>query len=132
MSKNIIIDNKAESPDNQSFVPIDIHKGLMEFDNNVEFFKGLIEEFIEHIEKKMIVMGKAVVDNNHDILRREAHAIKGGAANVSANRLSKKAYELEQSCKTGSQKEIALSVDKIRDAFFSLKGYVQNHGSLKL
>ena len=130
MSKNTINDDKAESSDNKSSVPIDIRKGLMEFDNNVEFFKSLIEEFIEHIGKKISVMEKAVIDNNNDILRREAHAIKGGAANVSAEELSKTACELEQVCKTGTEAEIASSVDQIKNEFFSLKEYVQNHDSL--
>lgn len=116
----------------QNSFPIDIGYELKEFDNNVEFLKSLIDEFLEQVEQRISVMEKAVADKDTEILKREAHAIKGGAANLTANDLSKAAWDLEDICKSGVLNKSSESVEKIKKEFFRLKEYVKNHDSLTL
>ncbi len=119
--------------DDENSVPLNVKKGLQEFDNNVEFYKDLITEFLEHIEKKILVMGKAVIDKDSRILKQEAHAIKGGAANLNAHDLSKAAYKLDDTLNSDDPlSESTEGVRMIEKEFCRLKKYLINHDSLKL
>ena len=113
-------------------LPLDIDHELKEFNNDVKFFKGLIDDFIMHAEQTISVMEKALADNDTEALRRAAHAIKGGAANLTANYLSKTASELEDICKSGDLKQSSKSIGQLKNELFRLKEYIQNHDSLKL
>ncbi|MCD4743456.1 MAG: Hpt domain-containing protein [Desulfobacteraceae bacterium] len=113
-------------------LPIDIDHELEEFNNDVTFFKDLIDEFLVHVEKSIPVMEKAVADNDGEILKNEAHAIKGGAANLAANDLSKIACELEEICESGILKNSLKSVEKLKNEFLRLKEYVQHNDTLNL
>ena len=113
-------------------LPIDIDHELKEFNYDVKFFKGLMEEFLVHVEKSIPVMEKAVADNDGTTLKNEAHAIKGGAANLTAKDLSKTACELEEICESGILKNTSKSVEKLKNEFFRLKEYVQRHDTLNL
>ncbi len=77
-------------------IPMDYKKALDEFDNDKEFLNEVIDEFLNTVKKQLIEMGHAIVSENSEILKKEAHAIKGGAANLTASSLSAAAHELEK------------------------------------
>jgi HPt (histidine-containing phosphotransfer) domain-containing protein len=124
--------NNNQSNNNEKSSPIDIEYELKEFDNDAEFFKGLLDDFFAQVEKRIFVMEKAVLEKDTIVIKEQAHAIKGGAANMSANILSKAALDLEEICKAGALDKSLESVKRIRNEFTILKEYVKNHNSLKL
>ena len=124
--------NNKQSNNNENSSPIDIEYELKEFGNDVEFFKGLLDDFFAQVEKRISVMEKAVLEKDSIVMKDQAHAIKGGAANMSANILSKTALDLEEICKAGDLNKSLESVEKIRNEFSRLKEYVKNHNDLKL
>ncbi len=63
---------------------------------------GLLEKFLENVRNQLGTIREALDRADEDILRREAHAIKGGAANLAAAELSSAAAELEKTAKSGS------------------------------
>ncbi|MCK5542829.1 MAG: Hpt domain-containing protein [Desulfobacterales bacterium] len=117
--------------DSNSF-PIDIEHELKEFGNNVEFFNDLLNDFFKQVEKRISIMEKAALDKDAHTLKVQAHAIKGGAVNLSANILSEAAYNIEDICKKGDLDKSVEKIEKIRNEFSILKEYVRNHSSLKL
>ena len=112
--------------------PIDIELELKEFANDVEFFKGLLDDFFWQVEKRLSILEEAVINKDYQVMKAEVHAIKGGAANLGANTLSKAALNLEDIIKTDTFDKSFEGVEKIQNEFLRLKEYVQNHDSLKL
>ncbi len=110
--------------------PIDIEQELKEFAGDVEFLKDLLDDFFNQVDKRISIMGKAVLDRDYQSIKIEAHAIKGGAANLSANDLSKAAYDLEKVLKTEDFDKSSEGVEKIKNEFCRLKEYVRGHKSL--
>jgi HPt (histidine-containing phosphotransfer) domain-containing protein len=116
----------------ENSLPIDIVNELKEFANDVEFFKGLLDDFFWQAEKRISILEDAVINKNYQVMKAEVHAIKGGAANLGANTLSKAALDLEDIIKTDTFDKSSEGVGKIKNEFLRLKVYIQNLDSLKL
>jgi two-component system sensor histidine kinase/response regulator len=76
--------------------PINFEKAVAEFDGDKEFFVGVLDGFLENVRGQIETLRQAVSDGDADLVRREAHSIKGGAANLTADELSKIAFKLEK------------------------------------
>ena len=72
-------------------------------------------------------MGQAITEGDAEVVRREAHSIKGGAANLLANALSAVAFELENIGKSGVLSEGAETLEKLEREFFRLERFVTKH-----
>jgi HPt (histidine-containing phosphotransfer) domain-containing protein len=75
---------------------LDYQTALDEFMGNARVLNQVLRGFIENVRRQIPRMRQAVRDRDFSVLRKEAHAIKGGAANISAPALSRLAAELEQ------------------------------------
>ena len=68
---------------------------IEEFEGDREFLTEVVYGFLENVTAQIGTTQKTITDGNAEVVRREAHSIKGGAANLSADALSKIAFELE-------------------------------------
>jgi signal transduction histidine kinase/CheY-like chemotaxis protein/HPt (histidine-containing phosphotransfer) domain-containing protein len=84
----------SERPENQA-LPLDRQRALEEFDGDFEFFRTLVEEFLENTGRMIPDMDRLIENQAVEPLRKMAHAIKGGAANLTADALSKAASDIE-------------------------------------
>ncbi len=75
--------------------PMDFEKGVNEFDGDKEFFLEVFDGFLNKVEEQISVIGAAIDNDDFTTIKNECHAIKGGAANLTAMPLSKCAFELE-------------------------------------
>jgi len=97
-----IIPEKSGSPlrsvnhQSKDVAPINFEKAVAEFDGDKEFFVGVLDGFLENVRGQIETLRQAVSDGDADLVRREAHSIKGGAANLTADELSKIAFKLEK------------------------------------
>lgn len=105
-------------------VPIDFARALEEFDGNREFLMGLLERFLENVRFQLGTIREALDRADAEILRREAHAIKGGAANLAASELSSAAGELEKTARSGSLGEAFEEVARLETAYRRLDEFV--------
>ena len=71
-------------------------------------------------------MRRAISDGNLEIIGKQAHAIKGGAANLCAESLSGIANALEKMGKSGSRAECSELLDKLEKEFHRLKRYIRS------
>jgi PAS domain S-box-containing protein len=104
--------------------PMDFARALEEFDGNREFLTGLLEKFLENVRAQLGTIREALDRADTEILRREAHAIKGGAANLAAAELSSAAAELEKTAKSGLLGEAPGVLERLERAYRRLDEFV--------
>jgi CheY-like chemotaxis protein/HPt (histidine-containing phosphotransfer) domain-containing protein len=86
--------NTKESSD-----PLDLKATIKEFEGNRTMVSAIIQEFLSDVDARIVKMGNGVGSGELEIVRKEAHSIKGGAANINAHDLSMAASNLEQAAK---------------------------------
>lgn len=119
------IDQNIESRQPQSIPPIDYERALEEFENDKEFLKEVLEGFLENVVVQIESIRKAIIDGNAEVVRRESHSIKGGAANLTADQLSGIAFELENIGKSGNINNGMEILEKLGKEFHRLEAYAQ-------
>ena len=105
--------------------PMNFEKALGEFEGNREILMELLWRLIEDVRGQIGNIHKAVSAGNIEVVRREAHTIKGGAAMLTANDLSHVASELEQLAKSGSLEGSTGIIERIEKEFNRLEDYVR-------
>ncbi len=76
--------------------PMALERAVEEFDGDKELVLKILAGFLAIAGDQVSTMEKALERQEKDVIRREAHAIKGGAANLTADRLAGLAHELEK------------------------------------
>jgi HPt (histidine-containing phosphotransfer) domain-containing protein len=104
---------------------MDFARALEEFEGNREFLTGLLEKFLENVRAQLGTIREALDRADAEILRREAHAIKGGAANLTAAELSSAAAELEKTARSGSLGEAPDGLERLEKAYRRLDEFVR-------
>ncbi len=95
----------------EEVAPLDYKKALEEFDGDEEFLKEVLEGFLDNVKNQIITIEHALNEGDFETVRKEAHSIKGGAANLTADGLAGIALELEN---IGKSKAIAAGFDVIK------------------
>ncbi len=81
---------------NNTIQAIDFQAAIKEFDGDEEFLNSVIEGFLEHSNQQIATITEALKNQDTETVRKEAHAIKGGSANLMAIPLSQAAKNLEE------------------------------------
>jgi CheY-like chemotaxis protein/HPt (histidine-containing phosphotransfer) domain-containing protein len=105
--------------------PMNFEKALREFEGNREILMELLWKLIEDVKDQIGKIHKAIHDGNIEVVKREAHTIKGGASMLTANDLSSVASELEQIAKAGSLEGSTEIIERIEKEFNRLEDYVR-------
>ncbi len=82
--------------------PIDLNHILAELDGEEGFLHELIKEFVAIVHGQLATLRQAIDDKEAEVVAHEAHAIKGGAANLTAVDLSSVAATLEMMARAGT------------------------------
>ena len=90
-------------------VPFDYSRALKGFDNNKEILDSVLVEFNHILSQQIISMHESLDTMNLESLRRDAHSIKGGAANLCAQPLSDVARDIEIACKNENKSKEKLT-----------------------
>ena len=69
--------------------------------------KRIFKAFLNDIPKRLAALNAALSSGDNKTAEREAHSIKGAAANISASNLRASAFEVERVCKAGDLKRAA-------------------------
>ncbi len=81
--------------------PMDFERALAEFEGDRAFLTEVLKGFTNNVREQIDVIQQALDTRDAERVRREAHSIKGGAANLRADALSGIALELENIGKSG-------------------------------
>ncbi len=78
------------------------------------------------MKKQIVIIEQALNEGDPGTVSKEAHSIKGGASNLTADELSNAANELEKTTVLGHSKKTAEKVDNLVKAFSRLESYIKN------
>ena len=101
-------------------------QALTEFDNDPDFLSEVLTGFLQNANGQITTLRKAVADGQAEIVSNEAHAIKGGAANLTADALAKIAADLELVAKTGSLTQADCLIAELEVNLHRLDAFAQS------
>ena len=106
--------------------PLDYKRAIEEFEGDEEFLKEVLEGFCDNVKKQIITIEQALNDEDSETIRKEAHSIKGGAANLTADELAEIALELENIAASGYSEKAVCMNEKLVKAFDRLENFARN------
>jgi PAS domain S-box-containing protein len=74
---------------------IDMDSAMARFDNDAEFFKGMVQEFLTYVPDKIVALAEAANSGDAVKVQKLAHSIKGTAGMLSAEKLYSVALRIE-------------------------------------
>jgi two-component system sensor histidine kinase/response regulator len=120
--------NSVRTDDNLKEVPLDIKAALLRFDNDKEFFKEMLQEFLDYVPKLLQTIEEAVKRRDAKLVEREAHSLKGAAGNLNAKQIVELALKLELLGRTGDLTGAEEMIENLRAEYKRLDEYA--HQSL--
>ncbi len=116
----------TDAPARKGEAPIDLERAVREFDADREFLRELVGGFLNNVRAQVEVIRTAMEKGDAETVRREAHSIKGGAANICAESLSLAAWKLETAGKSGSLGNGREMLRELQHEFCRLEAYVRD------
>ena len=110
--------------------PIDLEKVVDEFMGKEDLVKKAVGLFLDSVEKQLQSLDRALREGQNETVASEAHSIKGGAANLTAHRLSRAAARLETEAKAGPGVPGRDRLAEIEKEFAALKDYLRVKGAV--
>ncbi len=104
--------------------PIDYLQAVSEFANDKALLNRLLDQFLEKLGQQIPLIRAAADSEDLEIIRNEAHKIKGGAANIVAEPLAAAALHLETMAKSEKKLDPLIlneAVDDLETAYTQLK-----------
>ncbi len=85
----------------QTDLPMDWDRALGEFMGKADLLRNVAAEFRKTVRGQLEIIDQALNSRDADLVRKQAHAIKGGAANLAVDGLAAAAMRLEQIGRSG-------------------------------
>jgi CheY-like chemotaxis protein/HPt (histidine-containing phosphotransfer) domain-containing protein len=107
--------------------PLNLDRAIQEFMGKKEILYAVLHEFIINAKIRIASIHQAVKGFDYDLIASEAHGLKGGAANLTADKLAGLAADLEEA---GAARQPDLSAelaDKLEQEFYNLEKYIQQN-----
>ncbi len=106
--------------------PMDYDDAVREFGGNGELLDKVLTRFLQQAGAQMKMLNDAIETRDFDTLKAEAHKLKGGAANLTANALAEAARTLDEHIKAGNPEleHCRHCVDDIAHQFERLTAYL--------
>lgn len=102
------------------FSPMDIDRAIAEFDGDRSFVLEVLSEFLKSVKSQLESIHRALSENDTDVVKKEAHSIKGGAGNLAAFALMRAAESVEKSVSKGRFEDCAKGVAELEAAYNAL------------
>ncbi len=96
-----IIQKQSKDEVVEEYAAMDYERALDEFEGDQEFLLEVLEGFLKNVRAQIKTIHQALEEGDPEVVRKEAHSIKGGAANLTADHLSRIAIELENMGQSG-------------------------------
>ena len=121
-----IITKPDQSQTDDTDEPMNYDKALEEFMGKQELLIKVLNTFLENVRDQIKILRQAVIDKDSELIKNQAHTIKGGAANLTAKKLSEIAFELENIGKSGELKGADNLIHKFEKEFSRLEVYLND------
>jgi CheY-like chemotaxis protein/HPt (histidine-containing phosphotransfer) domain-containing protein len=114
---------EKRSGENQ--LPLDLDRAIQEFMGEKEILYGVLQKFVISTGSQIDNIRQSVQGVDYVEIGSEAHAIKGAAANLTADKLAGLASDLEQAAKKQQPDLVTKLAGKLEREFFNLEKYIQ-------
>ncbi len=105
-------------------LPMCFNGAMAEFGHDREFLLSVIDSFIAKVKTQIESMKKYLKNKDSESLAKEAHSIKGGAAELFAGNLSKFAAKLEEVAGAGNLNQAEGLINNIEEILLSLENFI--------
>jgi len=95
---------------------LDVVDGLTRLGGDWDLYMDVLREYCEHYQDFMTEIKQLLKAKDFATARRRAHALKGAAANVSADNLSNAALQLEKACADEKSRKANRLIPKIGES----------------
>ena len=103
--------------------PMNFEKILENFGGDRELLIEAMNLFLKSVRSQIGILRQGISNGDADIVRNEAHSIRGGAASLTANDLLKVALELENNGKTGNLEKSMVMLERLEKEFYRLDAF---------
>jgi CheY-like chemotaxis protein/HPt (histidine-containing phosphotransfer) domain-containing protein len=118
--------DKKSSPDvPESCFPIDLDRALNEFLGEKDVLYGLLKGFTIKVRSQINAIRQAVLNQDFKVIAQEAHSIKGGAANLTADTIAGVSANLEKAAEQKQLENVSPLVTKLEEELQQLESYLQ-------
>jgi CheY-like chemotaxis protein/HPt (histidine-containing phosphotransfer) domain-containing protein len=105
--------------------PIDLDRALNEFLGEKKVLNGILKEFTIKVRSQIRSIRQAFLSLDFTEIAKEAHSIKGGAANLTANKVAGMASALEKAAGLQQVDLVKNLAGELEDQFQLLENYLQ-------
>ena len=123
IQKEFVSSSVSKTKENPS--PLDMDKAIEEFMGQKEILFGILQDFVNLAGAQIENIRRAVDCNNYGVIVSEAHAIKGGAANLTAYQLADLASDLENAAREQKTDQTVLLAEKLDNEYYHLKMFLR-------
>jgi len=107
--------------------PMNFDQATNEFEGDKDFLMEVMTGFFDNVETQIETIHQAISDGDTEKVWQEAHSIKGGAANLAAEKLSQTAFELETMGKSEKLKGSREALGRLKIEYDRLKTYASSN-----
>ncbi len=93
----------------------------------VEATRAILDAFWRSTSDLMRALTEQVRENSLDLASQTAHAVKGSAANIGAQRLADTTAMFEQACQRGDHNGVIIALEAVIEDFAELQGEFEAH-----
>lgn len=117
------LETGREDPQGKS-MPLHYEQAVEEFSGDATLFCTVLKQFITNVTKQMVLLSQAVRNGDAEAIRREAHKIRGGAANLTAMPLADVAAQIEAAAEAGTLEGVAPLLGDLQTLFAHMQAFV--------
>ncbi|MBE9545203.1 MAG: response regulator [Proteobacteria bacterium] len=121
--KDVVYPSVKRTQENPS--PLDMDKAIEEFMGQKEILFGILQDFLNIAAAQVENIRQAVNCSDYGVIVSEAHAIKGGAANLTAYQLADLASDLEKAATEQQTDQSVLLAEKLENEFYHLETFLE-------
>lgn len=107
--------------------PFDFERAIKEFEGDKDFLSLVIDGFLDKVKIQTTTIRQAIAKGDAELVTKEAHAIKGGASNLTADYLAAIAYELEKIGQSGSLTGGMDILERLENEFYRLEEFAKEY-----
>ena len=118
---------EKNDPSDVDTAPVDMSRAVNEFMGDRDIVDHLMGEFVRKGSEQIITIEQALSASDYERIRLEAHALKGGAANLTADSLADSCADMETAAESAANTEteqMSLHLTKLKYEFKRLKAFV--------
>ena len=120
-----IINRQSSIINHQSkdVAPMNFERAMKVYEDDKAYLMEVLSCFLENVRDQIETIRQAISDGNAEAVRKEAHAMKGGAGILTADNLAGVASELENIGHSGALEGGTEALERLEIEFHRLEAY---------